>query len=386
MNKRVWTSLTVPLCIALLTGCGDKSDDKDTPAATPTPTPATAATDATVVDFSSESFADAARAIMPVGSLALSLVGETNGTPCDDQDNADDNNQPKQETFECRIAKIFADPEVYGGVGQEGVLESLKVTDNVFKKAATASCAAPLTAAAQDVKGPFLEETRKYSCGLDIPTATMQTNLKNSGLIKDATDAEIDQIAATFKAYIYWGETGEVGAKVKNFIAINDVGAPASLMLGGAGNHEKGVWRFQKNQATNSFEMTVASLWTEATYQSRFTFSGNIATHEFEVNMRRGKVTESDTVPFDVFMLKGKGYSQGAGKFYMLKMKCDGCTYNGTAYDVNTELTLCFAADTKTVVAESNCAEYATALNAIPYLEKTALPAAYTDIVYPTTR
>ena len=68
----------------------------------------------------------------------------------------------------------------------------------------------------------------------------------------------------------------------------------------------------------------------------------------------------------------------------MLKIKGDGYTYGGTAYDIDTELTLCFDADTKTVVANTNCAAYEDELSAKDYFETADMPAAFDDFPNPS--
>ena len=176
------------LSLVVFSNCKKSDDDEDTPATPPgtgTGTGGTTTEDsASAVDLSDDSFDETLREIMPVGSLSLSLTrtGEPNGTPCNDTDNADDETQPTGATMECAIAKIFADPDVYGNVGSEGVLENMMTVDRVFKKSATATCADPLTGDAQDITGPFLPGARKYSCGYLIPGDELVTNFKAAEL------------------------------------------------------------------------------------------------------------------------------------------------------------------------------------------------------------
>lgn len=378
--SRIKCFCAIVCCLSLLmfSSCKKSDDDDDTPTTTDTGTGTGGGgtgDEATTGDMSDEDFGSTLREIIPVGALSLSLTrstAEPEGTPCNDMYATDDGyNQPEQNSFECKIALLFADPDIYGNVGQEGVLESLIIVNDVFKRSATNTCANPLTGDDQDIAGPILAGTRKYSCGHLITTEEMTANLIAGGVMGDMPEAEIAEQAATIKTFIYWGETGATGAKVKNFVAIDDMGGD---------KNEKGVWRFQKNQAATEFTVEATNVHGQSPlYQSMFKFGGNYETHEFTVNLRRGDVENST---YDL-LIKGMGVSQGAGEYYLLKLMCSTCTWEGAVYG-DSELSVCMSAETQTIAAAANCEKYETDLDAMDYYEKTDLPDAFDDVVVPT--
>ena len=281
-TRALWIGLVLSLAAL---GCGKKDKKTDpVPTATETTTATSTAEDTTTssaADLTNDDFSATIKEIIPVGgmSAALAVRGEFTSLP----EPCGGTGQPPNASFECVISRVFADPDVYS-VGGEGVLEGILLADKVFKRA-TSICNIPLTGDSQLVKGSIYSEARRYACAYDVPSATMATSAKSSGMadFSSKTDAELTDMFANVHFYMYWGENGATGAKIKNFLGIMKDTSTGFL----GGKNERGLFRVQKDQANTLFNSSKMGPL------SGYYLSGNWTTHEFEVQLRLGYTNSS---------------------------------------------------------------------------------------------
>lgn len=352
----------------LVTGCGGKDDD---PAPVTPPTDELTATDMSALELSQD-----VAAIFPAGQLVLggSLTGETFDSPCKNpSDGVGDPDGPSEGTLDCRMAKLLADPDIYTNVGQEGFLESIAIFTKAFKLSLK-SCAEPFAEDDREITVPVIGSKVEFACGRTPPVAELAKNMKAGlpAMFGDATEAQLATAFAGMKVSLLWGET----SARKNILALMDMPPKEE-----GGSKELAAWWYSKTPDSGTIELQSVMYKTDVT--NRRYLKGTPGTHEFVFNYIWNQPADSDS-----FAFRGAGYSEGAGKFYLIQAKVDSTTttYDGQPLDGSTILDFCFAADTKALQADATeCTALKTKLEAeVEFFTAAQVPDAEADITVPT--
>lgn len=367
------------ICINLLItalvfsqGCDKNSADEtssDTTSST-TASGAISSPDLSAADINSE-----INALIP-GSLVLSLAGSY-GSPCKNAENGDPAG-PDQNTIQCKMANLFADPDVYGNVGQEGFLESIAIFTKVFKLSLK-DCTNPLADGAQNVSVPVIGATQKFACGRTVPIDELVTNLKAG--MSDFANVPANDLKTAFADSVIsllWGVEGaNTTSENQNIMAMMDL-APKKA----GDSREKTMWWYGKDAANSKIHLRSVMFKGDAT--NRRYLSGNPDTHEFNLNYRWVNQNGS------YVSLRGTGYSQGQGKFYLIEGKGSGITNakDNSSLDGTQTLSFCIDAGTGAVAADASCAglsaNFEADLENLTFYEDADLPASENDISAPT--
>ena len=188
-----------------------------------------------------------------------------------------------------------------------------------------------------------------------------------------------------------WGAT----AITQNIIAFMDMPAKSSVLGGSSSGGQIGAWRFSKDSATN--DVILNSLGYKSDTTNRRYLKGNTVTHQFKFNCLWKNTGDTGYKAF-----RATGYSEGAGKYYLIQAKINGSaggqpTLDGTnarrhqrstapTFDDTNVVDFRFASDTKAQQADvTNCTDLKTSLESeISFYTASDLPAAATDIPIPT--
>ena len=392
MKNALFWGLTMAAMLGL--GCGKKKTTT-TPAPTDTPadttTPAATAT-FTAPDLSTITMNDEISAVLPAGVLGttaptLALTAPTYGTPCSSTTASDhgDPSGPAFGTIQCAMASMFADPATYPGVGQDGLLESVRI----FAKGYVLSlktCSTTFTTAQQTVSLPVIGETVKLACGRTPAVAELAadfvTALPYNSSLEAATVAENEAMLTGAKISLAWGQAA-TGTTVtgQDVVAFMDMPAKTSL-LGGGAPEEKDVWWYSKDAATDT--MTLKSISAQGTMSTRRFITGNQTTHYFVFNY-----FNQDTSSSRFRRLRGAGYSHGAGNYYLIEVQAADYTdtsNNDASLDGTETLSFCFNAATNAQVAASHCTQFKAAAEATSnaWFTATHMPTSISDITVPS--
>ena len=110
-----------------------------------------------------------------------------------------------------------------------------------------------------------------------------------------------------------WGAT----AITQNIIAFMDMPAKSSVLGGSSSGGQIGAWRFSKDSATN--DVILNSLGYKSDTTNRRYLKGNTVTHQFKFNCLWKNTGDTGYKAF-----RATGYSEGAGKYYLIQAKING--------------------------------------------------------------